>query len=177
MEKTLFKEEQRYRQWYIYVILILAVFASAGPIAYGIYSQEVLHKPFGDNPGETSELIVSLVAIVVIMGITITMILLSVLQTEVRSDGFWYRFPPLIRRWRHISASEIEKYEVRIYNARREFKGHGIKFRSRRYGRGYTVSGNSGLQIYLKNGKKVLFGTQRKQALDYAMKKMMEQEI
>lgn len=177
MGKVYFKEGQKYNQWYLYVILILATLVSVGPMAFGIYSQEVLRKPFGDEPAKTSELVFPLIAISVIMGLIIAMIKISVLITEIRDDGLWFRFPPLIRKWRHISPAEIEKFEVRIYNARREFKGHGIKFRHKKYGRSYTVFGNIGLQIYLKNGKKFLIGTQRKQAIEYAMNKMMEQEI
>ena len=48
--------------------------------------------------------------------------------------------------------------------------------RRRKYGMSYTVSGNIGLQIYFKNGKKLLIGTQRKQALEYAMEKLMQKE-
>lgn len=59
-------------------------------------------------------------------------------------------------------------YEIRKYNAIRDYGGWGVK-RKLRWGRAYNVSGNIGLQIYLNNGKKVLFGTQKPQAMIYAM--------
>ncbi len=43
-------------------------------------------------------------------------------------------------------------------------------------GSAFNVKGNIGLQLYLKNGKKVLFGTQRPDALKRAMDKMMKEE-
>ena len=75
----------------------------------------------------------------------------------------------------------IEKYEVRKYNAFREYGGYGIKGRKpgRRFrgkGYAYNISGNTGLQLYLKDGKKVLIGTQRGEAIKYAMDKMMKGE-
>ena len=39
-----------------------------------------------------------------------------------------------------------------------------------------TVSGKIGLQLYLKNGAKLLIGTQKKQAIEYAMEKLMNIE-
>jgi hypothetical protein len=38
------------------------------------------------------------------------------------------------------------------------------------------VSGNIGLELVLKTGRKVLFGTQKSQAIKYAMEKMMNGE-
>jgi hypothetical protein len=69
----------------------------------------------------------------------------------------------------------IEKYEFRTYNAHREFGGHGIKRKFRR-GAAYTVSGKEGLQLFFTDGKKLLIGTQRKLAFEYAMKKLMDVE-
>jgi hypothetical protein len=46
-----------------------------------------------------------------------------------------------------------------------------MKFR--KYGKAYSVKGNIGLKLILKNGKIILLGSQRAQALSYAMEKMM----
>ncbi len=40
----------------------------------------------------------------------------------------------------------------------------------------YTIAGNIGLQLYMADGKKFLLGKQNKQAIEYAMKKMMKGE-
>jgi len=39
-----------------------------------------------------------------------------------------------------------------------------------------VVVGRIGLQLYMKNGKRFLIGIQKQQALEHAMKKMMEKE-
>jgi len=60
-------------------------------------------------------------------------------------------------------------------NAVREFGGHGLK-KTLKNGTSYTLSGNVGLQLYFVGGKKLLIGTQKKQALEYAMHKLMTGE-
>jgi len=64
---------------------------------------------------------------------------------------------------------------MRTFRAKREYGGYGIKWR-RRSGRALIISGNTGLQLYFKNGKKLLIGTQQKQGIEYAMKKFMQIE-
>jgi len=59
--------------------------------------------------------------------------------------------------------------------AKREYVDQGMKRRVRS-GMSNTVSGNIGLQLYFKNGNKLLVGTQKKQAIEYAMEKMMKEE-
>lgn len=41
-------------------------------------------------------------------------------------------------------------------------------------GKAYNVSGNLGLTLYLVDGKKLLIGTRRLQAISYAMDNMMK---
>ena len=74
---------------------------------------------------------------------------------------------------RFISKHEISRFEVRKFNPHREYGGHGIKRSKRKMGRSYTVSGRLGLQLYLNNGNLILLGTRRKEAMQYAMEKMM----
>jgi hypothetical protein len=69
---------------------------------------------------------------------------------------------------------EIESFEVRTYRPVTEYGGWGIKGSSRN--KAYNISGNVGLQLKLKNGRRVLFGTQESQAVEYAMRKMMNSE-
>jgi hypothetical protein len=39
----------------------------------------------------------------------------------------------------------------------------------------YNIMGHIGLQLYLSDGKKLLIGTQRPEAMKRAMKKLMEE--
>ncbi|HSH20394.1 MAG TPA: hypothetical protein VLA03_08060 [Draconibacterium sp.] len=172
MDKLFFKEEQRFNQWWLWFLIIASAFVSIVPVIYGIYSNEVLAKPWGKSNAGTSELIIFLFVEMVIMGGIILLLLKFRLIVEIKSSGLWFRNPPLSRKWKCIRKEEIERFEIRKYKPVAEYGGWGIKGTSRN--KAYNRSGNLGLQLYLKNGHKVLFGTQRKQAIEYAMEKMME---
>ena len=175
MEKNLFQEEQKFNRRLLIVIFLVSFFSVISPFLYGIYSQEVLHKPFGDKPISTGGLIIiGFFTTAIVVGAN-WLILRMNLKTKITGEAIWVCFPPLIRKWEKILPDQIEKYEIRIYNSKREFGGHGIKRRFK-YGTSYTVSGNTGLQLYFKNGKKLLIGTQKKQAIEYAMGKLMKGE-
>jgi len=172
MEKVLFKEEQRFSQWWLWLVLIGAFLTVLIPFGCGIYSQEVLNKPFGDTPMSTEGLIVVGVFSNLMMAFIFYLLIKSKLKTKITSAGIWVSYPPIINKWKKFTPSEIEKYEVRTYRANWEFGGHGMK-RRKKFGQSYTVSGNIGLQLYFKNGKKLLIGTQKKQAIEHAMGKIM----
>lgn len=172
MEKILFYEEQKFSQRRMAIIFLISFFSVISLFANGIYTQEVLNKPFGDNPTSTQNLIViGIVATVLIIAVNLLLMKMN-LKVRITEEAFWISFPPLINKWEKITPDQIERYEIRKFNAKREFGGHGIK-RRLRAGTAYTVSGNTGLQLYFINGKKLLVGTQKKQALEYALKKLM----
>jgi hypothetical protein len=176
MEKVLFKEEQRFTQWWLWLIMAITLLSVLIPFAYGIYSQKVLDKPFGENPMSTGGLVVTGISSVLIVGVILLLLFGARLKTRITYEGIFVSYPPIINKWKKYVPDEIDKYEVRAYKANREFGGYGIKSR-RKYGQSYTISGNTGLQLYFKNGKKLLIGTQKKQAIEYAMGKLMVKEI
>jgi hypothetical protein len=174
MEKVLFSEEQRFTQKWLWLIIIGATLISIVPTIFGIYSQEILKKPWGDNPTDTLGLLLILLFKIILMGGLILLFIKMRLKVEIRSDSLWFRFPPLVRKWKCITKEEIESFEVRTYRPVYEYGGWGIKGSTK--DKVYNISGNVGLQLKLKNGRRVLFGTQESQAVEYAMRKMMNGE-
>ncbi len=170
MERVLFVEEQRFTQWWLWTIMILSLLAVVTPFVYGIYSQEVLNVPFGNNPASTNSLIVPGISVLVLVGLIFVIFVYMKLKTKITTEFVMVSFPPFIRKWKKISPDEIDRFEVRTYKAIYEYGGYGIK-RGFKSGQSYTVSGNIGLQLYLKNGKKILIGTKKRQAIEYAMRK------
>jgi hypothetical protein len=172
--KVLFSEEQRFTQGWLWLLIIGATLISIIPTLYGIYSQEILGEPWGNNPTSTEMLLLILFFEVVLMGGIILLIYKMRLKVEIRTDGFWFSFPPLVRKWRYIKKEEISSFEIRTYRPVAEYGGWGIKGNNRN--KAYNISGNVGLQLLLENGRKVLFGTQKGQAIENAMRKMMNSE-
>lgn len=170
MEKVLFKEEQRFTQtWYWF--LIAAAFVV--PMIF-LVNQLIIEAKA--NSEEMAELEFSLILIVVIgAGLSFLFwrmkLIIEITQLELR-----FKYPPFLPKWKIIKKDEIEHFEVRKYKPIIEYGGWGIKTRVKKQNIAYNVKGNIGLQLYLKNGRKILLGTQKKQAIEYAMGKMMQGE-
>jgi hypothetical protein len=151
MEKSevVFREVQQFRQIWLWLIIL----PPAALFWYGCFQQFVLGAPFGTNPAPD----VVLLLIWLLCGIALPALFFWIkMITEVRSDGLYVRFFPF--RF-SVSWSELRKYEVRTYNPILDYGGWGV-----RYGFGgmaYNVSGNSGVQLELTNGKRVLIGSQQ----------------
>ncbi|HZL08868.1 MAG TPA: DUF6141 family protein [Prolixibacteraceae bacterium] len=164
-----FKETQQFRQWWFIVAILIAIIPSMIFSIYALFQQTVRGIQVGDNPAPNAVLIVLFFA----MGMMLWLFFSMKLEVSVDKDGIHYRFSPLISKTKLILKEEIHRFEIRKYSPILDYGGWGIKKRFK-WGRAYNVSGNIGLQLYLKNGRKVLFGTQRSQALMYAMEKMMK---
>jgi len=176
MEKQFYSEEQKFKPTIVWLIMF-PVWTSVNVIfGIGLYHQIGLGQPWGDKPMSDIGLIaVTAVVNLVVIGTGLLMLKTRMI-TEIRESGLFYRYPPFIIKEKKISREEIERFEVRQYKPIQEYGGWGFRQRSRRFqnaGLAYNVSGNIGLQLCLKNGKKILFGTQRKEAIGSAMNKMM----
>jgi hypothetical protein len=176
MEKILFKEEQRFNQWWLWLIMIFSFAAGVIPIWYGFYQQVSSGKPWGDNPTSNAMLLMIAIFTTLLMSGILIILKTSRLLVEIRNDGIHFRFFPFFLKWRKISKEEINNYTVGKYNPIGEYGGYGVRKSYGKYGRAYNVSGNLGLRLYLKNGKVVLFGIQRTQAVSAAMQKMMSEK-
>lgn len=173
MERSYYKEEQKFDQWWFRLLMFFSVVPVFVIFGVGLYQQLVLKKPFGNNPTSDTGLILTAIFVTLIV-IGVTWLTFSMkLITEITDKGLTYRFPPLILKKKVIPKETIESFEVRKYNPIGEYGGWGIKGGGFKRGKAYNVKGNIGLQLVLKNGKKVLFGTQRSDAIKAAMDKMM----
>ncbi|MCC7421529.1 MAG: hypothetical protein IT428_14690 [Planctomycetaceae bacterium] len=83
------------------------------------------------------------------------------LETRVEDGVLSVRLTPF--RPRRIALSDVVRAEVRTYHPIREYGGWGI-----RWGRGgmaYNARGNQGVQLELKDGRRVLIGSQEPERL------------
>ena len=79
------------------------------------------------------------------------------LITEIRKEGVSVRFPPFQPGTNFYPWSNIDEIYIRQFNPLAEYNGWGIK--TGVSGRSFTFSGNTGIQLLLKNGEKILIGT------------------
>jgi hypothetical protein len=93
------------------------------------------------------------------------------LDVDIDEVKITYRYKPFHVKPRIIYWDDVSDFYVRNYKPMREYGGHGLQ-RKMKYGRAFTVSGKNGLQLILKDGKKILFGTQKPQELERIIGKM-----
>lgn len=156
-----YKEIQKFRQKWIWFIICGLFLLSI----YAIIQQVIFKIPFGNNPGPDYILFI-------ISGAMLLMILLFLntrLIIEIDKEGLSYRFIPFHFKTRKIKWIDVEKAYVRIYSPLMEYGGWGIRFSSN--GKAFNVQGNKGLQLEMKNGKKILFGTQNPVNIEVAVNK------
>jgi hypothetical protein len=92
--------------------------------------------------------------------------LLVRLMTEVRSGEVTVRVFPFGTT--HIPLAQVKEAEVREYSALREFGGWGV--RTGQGGKAYSAYGSEGVQLWLKDGKRILLGSQRATELAAALR-------
>lgn len=85
------------------------------------------------------------------------------LKTRIDEYGIHYQFIPFHRSTKTISWNEINNIYVRDYDPIGEYGGWGLKAGwGKKRGKAINVAGSIGIQLELKNGKKVLVGTQKR---------------
>ena len=147
--------------WFIFLIIWMAIVI---PVTWtGTANPDVSMS--------TGELVGILIAATVFIAFLALIFMNSKLSTVITEEGIRYRYPPSQNREKLIHAPEIERYEIRTFKPAMEYGGHGAK-KSQKWGQSFTVRGNTGLQLYLKDGTRILIGTQRKDAIMRAMGRM-----
>jgi hypothetical protein len=104
-----------------------------------------------------------------VLGIIVTR---TKMVTQIRNDGIYVRFPPFQVGFQKFLWKDIRQVYLRRYNAVSEYMGRGIK--TGPMGKGYTVSGDMGIQIVLRNNYKVLIGTQQSEKVDAILKSLRQ---
>jgi hypothetical protein len=97
----------------------------------------------------------------------------SKLIITIDSGGINYRYPIFKPKWKKILKDDIHMFAVKNYDAIFEYGGWGIK-NSKKHGRCITIQGDAGLLLELKNGERILIGTQNKDGFERAMKRLMQ---
>ena len=160
---VLFTEQQRFKQWWLWLILI----GINSIFIFGIFKQVIGGQQFGDKPMSDNGLCIS-------FGIFFLLTLLFYffkLETIIKTDGIYVRFFPIHIAYKKYEWNTINKSFVREYNAIGEYGGWGIRYGIFGSGNALNVSGNKGLQLVFTNDKKLLIGTNKPQELTEALLK------
>jgi len=158
--KTTFKEEQKFRQWWLWVLLLgMGMF-----FVIGLYKYFFIKQDFNNNADSNIDLFIFSA---VILSVIILFIILK-LKTEIDQKGIKVHFYPFFKKtlkWENIKSAKVLNYGF--------VGGWGIRLWTA-YGNIYNISGNKGVAIELKNGKKLLIGTQKEEELKIILKKYLK---
>jgi hypothetical protein len=159
-ETPLYHEVQRWRDvWWV-----MAVVIGLAALQWWIFLQQLIFGPVGNNPASDGVLFV----IWLVFGVGFPLFFWWLhLMIEVWPGVVVVRYRPFVNR--RIPIDQIARAEPRVYRPLTEFGGWGIRGWGGRIA--YNVSGNTGVELTLVDGRRVLLGTRRAPELAAAIYK------
>jgi hypothetical protein len=152
MDTAAFRETQRMRRWWVWMIV-----AGMVTVAILMIPQLIFPAPQQVFTPAYPTVLFSIITLIILL--LILLIFTARLETRINDSGVHYLYFPFYLKFRSLRWEEIDEIIVRDYNPIREFGGWGI--RGTRSNRALTVSGKHGLQLILKNGRRLFIGTQK----------------
>lgn len=162
--EILFSERQKFKQWWLWLILL----GCNGLFLFGIFKQVMGGQQLGDKPMNDLGL---LIAIGITIILTIYFVIIR-LDTIIKKDGIYVRFFPFHLKFKHYTWDKLTKSFVRKYSPLSEYGGWGLRLGLFGKGRAYNVSGNNGLQLEFIDNKKLLIGTNKPDELTEILNKI-----
>ena len=165
LEKTTdvaFQEVQKMNHvWWV----MLLVYGLTALCWWGFMQQIIIGEPWGSNPAP--DWILWLVWVGFGFGLPI---FFNILRLEVRLDSnkLFIRYYPLMSR--EIMLLDIDHIEARQYSPLKEYGGWGIRGSSQK--KAYNVYGNEGVELILRDGSKIMIGSQRAAELEASLRSM-----
>lgn len=160
-----FSEVQKFRQWWLWCILVGVVLVPTGMTV------------FNKNKPATGNLVYDVLIGATVPILVIILFIIMQLRTQITEQGVFYRFFPIHFQVLVITWEEVEKAYVRKYSPILDYGGWGIRLGLGGKGKAYNVSGNMGLQLILKSGKKILIGTQQPNELTELLDQLVKAKV
>ncbi len=163
MKTQKFTEVQDQKQkWIYYFVYILFILPTADLIQRFVFSA-------GDNSPST----LFIIGFYLIPVALLILLKTTILITKIDEKGIYYRYKPFHKKYRNIKWDEIDKCYIRIYRPMMEYGGYGYRTAfNKKHGKAFNVRGKIGLQLELKNGDKILLGTQKSDELKSFLNKI-----
>ena len=162
-----FEETQRFDQLWLKILMIAVATVQLGFIVVAVYTQFYRGIPFGGKPLPDGPLLITLV-LMLLIGVLLPLLILAV-KLEVRLDPLQLR----LRLWpfadKTLPLADIVSWQVRDYRPLRDFGGWGMHYSFKLKAWAYNARGSRGVFLELKDGKKIMVGSQRADQLAQAL--------
>lgn len=149
-ENSVFYEKQRFRQWWLWLIIIIVI----GFIIYN-YIENRQYFSMGEIIGSFAVSILIFILFFIIK-----------FETKIDELGIRVRLFPFHLQFKYFPWKTIQKAYIREYSPIGEYGGWGLRMGLFGKGKAYNISGNFGLQIVFKDGRKLLIGTQKSEEME-----------
>jgi hypothetical protein len=155
-----FSEVQKFRQWWVWLLIIGTTGLSIGLIIYGLLSSD----------SDANENLLGGIICGIIAAPLDWLFLSMRLETQITRRGIDVQFFPFNFSPRHYSWDRISNVYVRKYGALREFGGYGLRIGIR--GDALNISGDMGIQIEFDRDRKLLIGTNDSAGVESALMRL-----
>jgi len=163
----IFSEEQKFDQWWFRILIIAVMVVIIGSTIPLIFTLEDMD----------TTVIVTLIATNILTAAILVFIgFFLKLETRIDEIGIHYSFYPIQRKHKTLNWHDIAAVYVRKYNAVAEYGGWGYRITFGKNGKAFNVKGNLGIQIILKNDKKLLIGTQKEQEAQQTIERYFQKK-
>lgn len=146
-----FKEKQKFRQSWLWFILISSTIISIIPLLVFTLKGEV----------PLLEGVAVIGGILLLNSINIGAFYYATLETKISPEGIEYRWWPFFRKFTLLNWDDVEHVSMRKYS-KMQFGYH----KNKEFGKVHNVDGVHGFQVVMSNGKKYFFGTQQKLSVE-----------
>ncbi len=143
-----FIENQRFNQWWLYLILAIPLFALVIPLF--LKTEKIM---------TSKHLSVILIPLIILLLVYVFIFSIR-LKTRIDEKGIHYQFIPFNLKLKLIPWNELEQSYCRSYKALTEYGGWGYRVNFRN-SKALNIRGNHGIQLVFKNGNRLLIGTQK----------------
>lgn len=163
MAKEVFKEEQRFTQWWIWIILL-------GVLAYEIkLTIDLIQMEDLDSRSLSAYLLIMLPILLVL-----SLFAFSKLYTRIDENGIEVVFKPFGFSRKTFKWSEIEDVKAITYSPIKDYGGWGYRISWKGKGTAMNVKGNRAIELKLRNKKIFVIGTQQADAAMDAIKSYLK---
>ena len=171
-DEVLFCENQPLRRAWWIIALLVPLYA----VAVWAIVETFLYKDFGLKD------LAMIYSWFLILTFGLFFLLYFKQRTIITGEGIYVRFVPLDVKTRFFAWEDVEEAYIRNHNFNKRAVIAGVvplsgllwKEKFKRGDKVYEVSGKVGLQLVLKNGKKILIGTNKWVELEEVLKKIDE---
>jgi hypothetical protein len=173
MARLHFEETQAFRQnrWF-WILVIVSSLVTLLPLADGIYWQLFRGEPWGNEPLSDGGLLGLFAFVLFTWGIAMVVAISVRLDVRIDDQAIYYRFVPIKPKWQSVLKEEISHYSIE--KKFRFLQSGGFGYHRNRLTRTWSmrIRGSHHLSLVLKDGRKILLGTQNPEGLERAMKRL-----